>query len=235
MIDINDLISEGRKLLQAERVPSNFETGEPESEALLNDIERHPHFFVLACLMDRQIRADRAWIIPWKIGKHIGSFDFANYAKITEAGIADLFSELKLHRFKVNTARSFYLGIKKIEADYEGDASLIWRGTPASAAVVRRFLEFDGAGIKIATMAANILARDFKVPMKDYSSIDISPDVQVRKFLEHNNLIRRDASREEIIYLARELCPDYPGVFDYLAWKWGRSQSRTKVEPRTVE
>ena len=46
-----------------------------------------------------------------------------------------------------------------------------------------RRLEFRGAGPKIATMAANLLARHLKVPFSDYYSIDISVDVQVRRVL----------------------------------------------------
>ncbi|MGE4385268.1 MAG: hypothetical protein AB7E39_05340 [Endomicrobiaceae bacterium] len=30
---------------------------------ILNDLENYPHMFVLACLMDRQIKAERAWAI----------------------------------------------------------------------------------------------------------------------------------------------------------------------------
>ena len=36
---------------------------------LLNDLDRYPHAYVLAGLMDRQIKAERAWIIPYEIKK----------------------------------------------------------------------------------------------------------------------------------------------------------------------
>jgi hypothetical protein len=35
-----------------------------KADKLLNDIENNPHVFVLACLMDRQIPAEKAWGIP---------------------------------------------------------------------------------------------------------------------------------------------------------------------------
>ncbi|MFN8524828.1 MAG: hypothetical protein U0821_17160 [Chloroflexota bacterium] len=89
---------------------------------------------------------------------------------------------------------------------------------PSSATIVRRFLQFRGAGPKIATMAANILVRDFKIPVSDRYSIDISADVHVRRVFTRLRLIGRDASDEELIYRARELNPAYPGVFDLPIW-----------------
>ena len=87
---------------------------------------------------------------------------------------------------------------------------------------MRRFLEFKGIGIKIATMAANILARDFKIPMKDYINIDISPDVHLKRVFGRLGFISKDASNDELIYCARELNPMYPGIFDLPCWEIGR-------------
>ncbi len=68
----------------------------------------------------------------------------------------------------------------------------------SSATLVRRFLEFHGAGLKIATMAANILAREFHIPLRP----------------------------EAVIYAARSLYPDCPGVFDLALWEVGRTACR---------
>lgn len=47
----------------------------PKINEFLNDLEHFPHAYVLACLMDRQIKAERAWTIPWAVKEALGSFD----------------------------------------------------------------------------------------------------------------------------------------------------------------
>lgn len=84
-------------------------------------------------------------------------------------------------------ARNFYLGIRKIHRDYNNNALNIWKNYPRSATIVRRFLEFEGIGAKIGTMAVNILARESKIRMKDYICIDISPDVHIKRVLKDWN------------------------------------------------
>ncbi len=53
----------------------------PDNKAndLLNNLKAFPHVFVLACIMDRQIKAERAWIIPYRIGVEIGSFKLSEF------------------------------------------------------------------------------------------------------------------------------------------------------------
>ena len=89
--------------------------------------------------------------------------------------------------------------------------------------MVYRFLEFSGVGIKIATMATNILARDFKIRFSDYYSIDVSPDVHVRRVMSRMGLVEKKASNDKIIYKARELSPDFPGIIDFSLWLLGRT------------
>jgi len=116
--------------------------------------------------------------------------------------------------------------VHKILTDYDGNASLIWSGNPSSASVVYRFLQFNGCGVKIATMAANILARQFKIPFSDYYSVDISPDVHIFRVLKRTGLVPANADRESIIYKARELNPEFPGIIDYSCWEIGRKYCR---------
>ncbi|WP_053059841.1 hypothetical protein [Methanosarcina mazei] len=84
-------------------------------------------------------------------------------------------------------------------------------------------------GQKIANMSANILARDFKIPMTDYHSIDISLDRHVIRVFKRTGLVRKDAKNEEIIYRAREIKPEYPGVLDLPCFNIGQNWCKSNV------
>jgi hypothetical protein len=56
-------------------------------------------------------------------------------------------------------------------------------------------------------MAANILAREFKISFADYFSIDISADVHVRRVFARLGLCTADATVEQVIYsVITEFC-----------------------------
>jgi len=222
---IKVLKEKGNKLFK--KSPKNIEfTKNKESDKLLNNLKDFPHAFFLACVMDRQIKAERAWLIPYGISEEIKSFEFSTLLRVTQEDLIEIFKRKSLHRFNKVMGENFYLAIQKIHHNYHDDASNIWKDNPRSATIVRRFLEFDGVGIKIATMAANILARDFKIPMKDYINIDVSPDVHLKRVFKRLGFISKGASGDELIYCARELNPMYPGIFDLPCWEIGRSWCR---------
>jgi len=216
------LISKGKELFNQPYKKIEF-AGRPEADELLNNLKDYPHAFVLACIMDRQIKAERAWLIPYEVSKEIGGFRFYKLLGLNLVQLKKIFRKRNLHRFNDIMAKNFYLAIQKIHENYKDDASNIWKNKPKSATVVRRFLEFPGAGIKIATMAANILVREFKIPMQDYICIDISPDVHVKRVFKRLGFISKNASNDELVYSARELNPEYPGIFDLSCWHIGRN------------
>lgn len=220
------LVRRGELLLAGPFQPVRF-TGDPEPDTLLNDLEAFPHAFVTACLMDRHITAERAWAIPLRLRERLGSFAFADLERLSREDCTSLFSRPQaLHRYNDKMAGIFHAAIQRIGSTYQGEAARIWAGNPSSAAVVRRFLEFPGAGPKIATMAANILARGFKVPMSDHCSIDVSVDVHVRRTMRRLGLVRGGGDDLEIVYAAREISPLYPGVLDAPLWELGREWCR---------
>ena len=229
MDKIKLLIEKSKKLFEEDKAIVHLVNDEKQNK-FLNDLENYPHAFVLACLMDKKIKAERAWAIPYKIYKELKSFDIYKLKEKGKGYYKDLFNKNKFHIFNNDMAQVFYNGICRIIDKYEGKANKIWNDNPSSATVVYRFLEFDGCGIKIATMAANILARQFKIPMKDYYSIDISPDVHIRRVLYRLGFIEKNAKVERVIYKARELNPEYPGLIDYLCWEIGKNYCKPKFK-----
>lgn len=219
------LIRRGEELLAQPYQKIEF-TRNVVADELLNNLQSSPHAFVLACVMDRQIKAERAWMIPYQVSQELSSFTMETLLKNSLDDFTEIFTRRSFHRFNTDMAKYFYLGIKRIHEQYHDDASNIWKNNPASASVVRRFLQIDGVGIKIATMAANILARDFKISLKERLCIDISPDIQVIRVFKRLGLIADNSSADELLYRARELNPEYPGIFDLSSWEIGRNWCR---------
>ena len=217
------LVSQAKQRLESCSPAEGFETGIPEAERMLADLENFSHHFILACLMDRQLGAGNAWVVPYRVGLSAGGFEFSHYKALGLDRIQQIFEKERLHRFRKNVMPTiFFHGVQRIASCYHDHANNLWADNPPCARVIRRFLEFKGAGPKIATMATNILVRQLKVPMRDKSSIDISADRQVMKYFQSQGLLRMGAKKEELIYLAREIYPEYPGLLDLLAWEQGR-------------
>ena len=221
---MHELVELGKARYQAAKDTKAWlaPTSNEEANRYYNDIDSYPHIFVLGCLMDKQIKAERAWEIPYNLCRDFGCFDMRGLSEIPAEEIEEWFARNRPHRYNAEMARVFYEAVQRIHGEYGDDASAIWSGCPSSAEVVYRFLQFRGAGIKIATMAANILARDYHVDLKDYYSIDISPDIQVKRIFHRLGLVPNEAKTEMVIYKARELNPEFPGVIDLACWEIGR-------------
>jgi endonuclease-3 len=202
----------------------------PESDALLNNIESYPHFFVLGCIMDRQIPAERAWNIPYIISKECGGSGFENFLSLNLEDLNTIFSEKRLHRFNEQMASYFYKAIRIIHTEYKDNAANIWlAGQPGCKEVIERFAKFPGVGQKISTMATNILVREFKVPLREIHEIDISVDSQIKKVFTRLGLVPARASNQQIIEAARKIYPKYPGIADSVIWEIGRDWCKTEL------
>ncbi|OGW52325.1 MAG: iron-sulfur cluster loop, partial [Nitrospirae bacterium RBG_13_43_8] len=210
----NILVNEGKRLFRGPREFIKF-TGDLRSDKNLNDIEHKPHLFVMGCVVDRQVKAEIAWAIPIHLAKYAGSTRFSRMEKLSKAQISHIIKgPPALHRFPESMSRNIESALRRIRSTYKGNASKIWRDRPSSAEVVFRFLEFDGVGPKIATMATNVLVRELKVPLADYYSIDISADVHVRRVFFRLGLTDDQVSVEKVVYKARSIYPKFPGILD---------------------
>ena len=202
-------------------------TGDPAGDELLNDLAHHPHAFLFGCLVDRQVAAERAWTVPAILRERLGTFEMDELVKLNEEAWRTVMHQPPPpHWLSDVMATVLHRATQRLASHYQSDASLIWSDTPSSATLVRRFLEFHGAGPKIATMAANILVRHFHVPLQDFRYIDISADVQVQRVMARLGFVEEGSSPEVVIYAARDLNPDYPGIFDVALWEIGRTVCR---------
>lgn len=227
------LLDDGNRELRHRRGPG-VDTGGPGAE-LINDLEHHPHAFVLGCIADRQVPAPKAWAIPSIVQARVGSFEIDRLAELDETSWRRVLrTPSPVHRYPDRIAASFDRATKRIVDLYGGDASRIWSDRPPSARLVRRFLEFHGAGPKIASMAANILVRDFHIRLRDFRYIDISADRHVVRVMRRLGFVEPDASEVDVIYAARELSPDFPGVFDVTLFRLGHDLCRPTA-PRCAE
>ena len=222
------MISRGKQLFDSKPRYVRFTNFGP-ADRLVNSIRKYPHAYVIACLLDKQLKAEKAWAAPHQISIRLGMFEIQELRRLTEKKWVSVMSRpTPLHRFPAKMGSETYLAVQHIAENYGGNAARIWNDYPSSAAVVYRFLEFEGIGPKIATMATNILAREFKVRMSDYFSIDISVDTHVRRVFQRMGIVPPDASIEQITYAARAINPDFPGLLDFPVWEIGREWCKAR-------
>ncbi len=231
-MDDRTVLIRDRLLEKANELLASFPTnpqfsGNADADRMLNDLEHYPHAYVIACIMDRQIPFERAWLIPYEVGKRLGGFEFDFLASQPEESfIKAMTIPTPLHRYPTTMGKAIHLAVQRIAGIYSGDASKIWYGKPSSGVVVQRFLEFHGAGPKIANMAANILHREMGVEFGDYRAIDISVDVHTRRAAYRLGLVPDGAADMETIFAARQLNPEYPGILDLPLWYLGKDICR---------
>jgi endonuclease III len=70
--------------------------------------------------------------------------------------------------------------------------------------------------------------------MRDYYSIDISVDVHVRRVFAKLGMVPLDAKADQLIYRARAINPEFPGILDLPLWEVGRNWCMPK-KPKCSE
>lgn len=198
----------------------------------LNLFKKYPHIFLLSCIID-SANSDTAWNTVKKIALHTG-YDFINFYNAVINKDTEL-DKLLAPVSSRNNHKYFKLAVIKIKEEYNSNAALIWKNAKNCADVITKLLEFDGVGVKKATMTVNILTRDFNIDLKDKSAIDISPDIHVKRSMCKLGLIKepetfnnkKDYQKIDnniVIYKARSICPEFPGILDYAFWQIGKNK-----------
>ena len=215
------LISMARRVYQGPWIVGKFSQNERANE-LINNIGESPHLFVRGCILGRRFHDERAWETLAHLEGRIGKLETGRLARLSLKDWENAFMKpTSLHRFHYASARNLWAALRRIEQEYGGDASRIWSGSPSSATVIKRFLEFDGIGNRTAIMAVNILARYFKIPLSDCFSIEVTVESAMSRVLSRMGVL--DSVKPKFIQLTmREMYPKYPGIFDPVLWEIGK-------------
>jgi len=131
--------------------------------------------------------------------------------------------------FTTEVCENIHGAVGLIDSKYDGDATRIWSDHPPSGELVYRLLEFRGIGPQNANRAANILARQFRITLADYYSIDISADAPVKRVFTRLGLVPKDSSGERLIFKARSLHPGFPGVLNLPGWEIGSKWCKPRI------
>lgn len=187
-----------------------------------------PLAYLFGVILDQGMKAERVWEIPFILKSRLGHLDVHKIASLEDNEIISIFAQkTKLHRFPQVMALRIKKACQLLIERYDSKTENIWNDNPRSDDLQRRFEEFDGIGQKKASMATNILVRDFGIKVRDRRGIDISFDIHVRRVFLRSGLTPED-DINLIIQTARKLNPDYPGILDNPCWIIGRNYCHPK-------
>lgn len=120
------LVEEGRRLFDGPPAFVSF-TKHAGADKLLNNLDEYPHAFVLGCVMDRQMKAERAWLIPFLLSQKLGGFEIERLCKLSLSDVAKLMTSPEpLHRFLDEMSKNFHAAVHRIVDLYQGNAAKMW-------------------------------------------------------------------------------------------------------------
>jgi len=117
---IEELVAKALEQLSKPAVPYPFAVPAAADE-LVKDIKGHPHAYVVACVMDRQMKAEKAWSIPYELQQRLGSFElpFLLEKSADELAFAMMHPN-PLHRFNTLMAGGMYSALHRIQDGVRG-------------------------------------------------------------------------------------------------------------------
>ena len=180
--------------------------------------------FIFGLIFDQGIGWKAAWKGPTELEGRLGKLDVGAISRMSLDDLEKVMRTPKsLHRFPRKVARWLILASRHIEEGYGGDPAAVWSDKPVARDLQNRFDDFPGIDQKKASMAVNILVRDYGVLGNDaLKHLDVSFDIHVRRVFLRTGLVDRDRE-EDVVKAARELNPAYPGALDLPAWKVGHN------------
>ncbi len=201
--------------------------------------------FVLGVMLDRSVKADRAWDaadwICWALGDSDDATTVWRTLASMESGRLRGFLRYgngggAFHRHYKTFARLLPQAARHILDQYDGDPRSIWRNQRDVDEVRRRFDAIPTIGPALAKMAVLILARNHGLlgGKSARRHLDVKPDIHVKRVFRRAGLVRAGASDDEVVDAARTVARDFPGALDAPAWDIGSKWCRP-ARPRCSE
>lgn len=184
--------------------------------------KRVANTFLLCCLLDYQIKADRAWESGGRLVRELRDPEdklrgpeeiWATITAFTEEAWKLKFKELSLHRYPAAHKRLWRIG-REICSYFDGDASRIWQDSRPFDVLCR--LNYIGAGEQISRMIVGALRDVGQIGGKG----DVKADVHVCRVIGRVFLGEQKAP-EIATAFARQLNPSDPWQMDRTLWLVG--------------
>jgi endonuclease III len=197
-----------------------FPTVVPEAVPI---IFSDPFAFLLACSLDRGIKAEVVWTMPYDLAQALGGLSPYLLHNLTTGELDRVIRSLpRKPRYIGDAPRTVKDLAAFVVEDCNGDARRAWEGRTARE-LRNSMLGIHGVGPGIASMVAVLLESAYGLRFDDLDrrSIDIKPDVHTKRVLYR---LGAAAGRDNDVAVdaARRLNPGYPGALDGALWIVGR-------------
>ncbi|RST24025.1 Fe-S cluster assembly protein HesB, partial [Streptomyces sp. WAC04770] len=136
---------------------------QPKADELL---ARSPLAALVGMLLDQQVPMEWAFTGPYTLAERMGSDDLdaaAIAAYDPEAFTALFTTKPALHRYPGSMAQRVQQLCQYLVAEYDGEASAVWRDAESGEELLRRLNELPGFGTQKAQIFLALLGKQFGV------------------------------------------------------------------------
>ncbi len=188
-------------------------------------IRGNPYAFCLAACLNRGMKVETVWAIPWEMKRLLGHLNPFRIDTMSLQAVGELVDRLP-HRLRYyrDAPRTIKEITHLVVGRYAGKADRIWRGQRAKD-VRGVFLSVHGVGEGIAAMIVVLIDKAGlrePFPPEDRAGMDVKPDVHVRRVLFRIG-IAQSSTIEAALDAARRLNPACPGDLNEPLWDIGRT------------
>lgn len=186
--------------------------------------------FTIACCLDRGLKSETIWTIPWDMKNDLGHLDPHLIFNQGIEPLTALFKRLPHKPRFLNAApRTVYELTQMIVNRFDGNPAGLWLDRPPLR-IKDDLLGIFGVGPALASMALLLIDRAFPGQMSEHgrSWMDIKPDVHTMRVLFRLGVA---SGQDEVsaTLAARLLSPVFPGAVDPGLWYVGRQWCRPSL------